>query len=113
MNEEDTPQAMLPPPPPRTVAPGRPPWYRDRLVQTLMLIGVLGALGVAYLMVPAQWVGRITPGQSIVDDGAVALKPGSARPTDERVAVSDIPIYEPDGEILFTTVAIDDEQPWQ
>ena len=109
MNEEDTSEAMLPPGSPRAVAPDREPWYRDRLVQIIGVIGVLGAIGLGYVMVPAQWVGRITPGHSIVDDGAVALKPGSARPTDDRVAVSDLAIFEPEGEILFTTVAIDDQ----
>lgn len=100
---------MLPPGSPRAVAPDREPWYRDRLVQIIGVIGVLGAIGLGYVMVPAQWVGRITPGHSIVDDGAVALKPGSARPTDDRVAVTDLTIFEPEGEILFTTVAIDDQ----
>lgn len=109
MNEEDTPQAMLPPPSPPAVAPGRPPWYRDRLVQVILAIGVVGALGAGYLLIPAQWVGRITPGHSVVDDGAVALKPGSARPTDDRVSISDLEVFEPEGEILFTTVAIDDQ----
>lgn len=100
---------MLPPTPPRSVAPGRKPWYRDRLVQVIGVIGLLGALGAGYVMVPAQWVGRVLPGQSIVDDGAIALKPGSARPTDQRVSVTDLTIFEPEGEILFTTVAIDDQ----
>ena len=100
---------MLPPGSPRSFAPDRGPWYRDRLVQSIGLIGVLGALGMGYVTVPAQWVGRITPGHSIVDDGAVALKPGSARPTDDRVSITDLTIFEPEGEILFTTVAIDDQ----
>ena len=100
---------MLPPGSPPSVAPHRTPWYSDRLVQAIGLIGVLGGLAIGYVTVPAQWVGRITPGQSIVDDGAVALKPGSARPTDDRVAVTDLTIFEPEGEILFTTVAIDDQ----
>ena len=45
----------------------------------------------------------------MVDDGAVALKPGSARPTDDRVSVVDLEVFEPEGEILFTTVSIDDQ----
>lgn len=109
MSEEDTSQAMLPPTPPGGVAPSGRPWYRDRLVQVIGLLGLLGALVAGYLVIPAQWVGRITPGHSIVDDGAVALKPGSARPTDERIEVVDLPTFEPAGEILFTTVAIDDQ----
>ena len=75
----------------------------------LVLVSVLLAGVASFYTVPAQWVGRILPGNSVVDDGAVALKPGSARPTDDRVQASDIQIFEPEGEILFTTVAVDDQ----
>lgn len=109
MNEEDTPNAMLPPDPPRAAAPSGTAWYRDRLTQVIIAIGLVGALGAGYLLIPAQWAGRVIPGHSIVDDGAVALKPGSARPTDDRISVSDLEIFEPEGKILFTTVAIDDQ----
>ena len=109
MSEEDTPSAMLPPEAPARLAPSGRPWYRDRFVQAILLVGLIGALGAGYVMIPAQWVGRITPGHSIVDDGAVALKPGSARPTSDRIEVVDLPMFEPAGEILFTTVAIDDQ----
>ncbi|MEL0001208.1 MAG: hypothetical protein VW623_13975, partial [Acidimicrobiaceae bacterium] len=74
-----------------------------------MLVSLLLAGVASFYTVPAQWVGRILPGNSVVDDGAVALKPGSARPTDDRVQVSDIEIFAPEGEILFTTVAVDDQ----
>jgi len=74
-----------------------------------MLMAVVGGLSLAALFVPAQWLGRITPGHSLVDDGAVALKPGSARPTAPRVTITDIDSFEPEGQILFTTVAIDDQ----
>ncbi|NDH76765.1 MAG: hypothetical protein EBY52_08540, partial [Actinobacteria bacterium] len=85
-------------------------WYRDRFsVVVLVLVSVLLAGVASFYTVPAQWVGRILPGNSVVDDGAVALKPGSARPTDDRVQASDIEIFEPEGEILFTTVAVDDQ----
>lgn len=100
---------MLPPEAPARLAPSGRPWYRDRFVQAILLVGLIGALGAGYVMIPAQWVGRITPGHSIVDDGAVALKPGSARPTSDRIEVVDLPMFEPAGEILFTTVAIDDQ----
>ena len=109
MTEEDTPDAMLPP---SSVPPAPPPraWYQDRFTQVVFgLVGLIIAAIVAYGTVPAQWVGRILPGESIVDDGAVALKPGSARPTDDRVTVVDLEVFEPEGEILFTTVAIDDQ----
>jgi PDZ domain-containing protein len=103
-NEEDTANGMLPLVP---LSPERKPWYRDRLVQLVGLAGVLAVLGAAYFMVPAQWVGRILPGHSIIDDGAVALKPGSARPTDDQVVVNGLVLFEPEGEILLTTVSID------
>lgn len=109
MTEEDTPDAMLPPEAGGSAAV-QTPWYQDRFTQLLFgLVGLIVAAIVAYGTVPAQWVGRILPGESIVDDGAVALKPGSARPTDDRVTVVDLDVFEPEGEILFTTVAIDDQ----
>ena len=103
-NEEDTSHSMLPPHP---VVPERRRWYRNRAAPLVAVVGLLVALGLGYVMVPAQWVGRILPGNSIVDDGAVALKPGSARPTDEQVVVSGLMIFEPEGKILLTTVSID------
>ena len=109
---EDTPSAMLPPPHGSPAAPqfDMRPWYRDRFsVAVLVLVSVLIVGVVGFYTVPAQWIGRITPGSSIVDEGAVALKPGSARATDDRVSVSNIEIFDPEGEILFTTVAIDDQ----
>ncbi len=112
MTEEDTPDAMLPPPsgPPAAAGPRRRGWWQDRFTQLVFgTVGVVVALVVAYGTVPAQWVGRVLPGNSIVDDGAVALKPGSARPTDDRVTVVDLETFPPSGEILFTTVAIDDQ----
>lgn len=112
MTEEDTPDAMLPPTPrPPAAAPAAPrAWYHDRFNQAILgLVGLIVVAIVAYGTVPAQWVGRILPGDSIVDDGAVALKPGSARATDDRVSVVDLEVFEPEGEILFTTVAIDDQ----
>ena len=109
MTEEDTPHGMLPPTPVPSASPIRA-WYRDRFTQVVggVVAFVVVAI-VAYGTVPAQWVGRILPGESIVDGGAVALKPGSARPIDDRVTVVDLEVFEPEGEILFTTVAIDDQ----
>lgn len=111
MTEEDTPDAMLPPTPGVSVAAssGRA-WYQDRFNQAVLgFVGLLVLGIIAYGTVPAQWVGRVLPGSSVVDDGAVALKPGSARPTDDRVSVVDLEVFEPEGEILFTTVSIDDQ----
>lgn len=109
MNEADTPTTMLPPVSVPRAAPSSPVWYRDRWVLGFVVLGLLGLLGVAYFMMPAQWIGRITPGHSVVDDGAVALTPGSARPTDGRIEITDLPTFDPVGEILFTTVGIDDQ----
>lgn len=111
MTEEDTPDAMLPPTPGVSVASssGRA-WCQDRFNQAILgFVGLLVLGIIAYGTVPAQWVGRVLPGSSVVDDGAVALKPGSARPTDDRVSVVDLEVFEPEGEILFTTVSIDDQ----
>ena len=109
MTEEDTPDAMLPPEGGASAAVPKA-WYQDRFTQVVFgMVGLIIVAIVAYGTVPAQWVGRILPGESIVDDGAVALKPGSARPTDDRVTVVDLDVFEPEGEILFTTVAIDDQ----
>lgn len=109
MTEEDTPHGMLPPTPVPSASPIRA-WYRDRFTRVVGgLVAFVVVAIVAYGTVPAQWVGRILPGESIVDGGAVALKPGSARPIDDRVTVVDLEVFEPEGEILFTTVAIDDQ----
>ena len=105
MTEEDTPSAMLPPDP-------APPtsWWRDPVTRWVGG-GVLAitVLVVASVFVPAQWVGRITPGHAVVDEGAVALRPGSAKDTASRVTIRDLEIHEPEGKILFTTVRIDDQ----
>ena len=107
MSEEDTPTPMLPA---EESATASTRWWQDRLTRWIGGgVAVVTALIIASVFVPAQWLGRITPGQSIVDDGAVALRPGSARGTASRVTVSDIDVFTPEGEILFTTVAIDDQ----
>lgn len=84
-------------------------WHRSRRTRivggvTLVVI-VVGVLG---FFVPAQWAGRILPGSSIVDDGAVAFRPGAARVVIDEVSVTGTTTYEPEGHILFTTVSIDD-----
>lgn len=107
MSEEDTSAPMLPV---EESATASTRWWQDRLTRWIGGgVAVVTALIVASAFVPAQWLGRITPGQSVVDDGAVALKPGSARGTASRVTVSDLEVFTPEGEILFTTVAIDDQ----
>ena len=62
----------------------------------------------AVLLVPAKWAGRIVPGSSIVDDGAVAFEPGAADIAADLLKVSGLEIFRPTGKILFTTVSIDD-----
>ncbi len=76
-------------------------------VRWIVVIGTVVALVVASLVIPAQWLGRITPGQSPVDVGAVAVKRGAALPTSDRVSIEGVPVFDNDGEILLTTVAID------
>ena len=59
--------------------------------------------------VPAEWAGRLLPGASVVDGGAVAFLPGTALATSSRVEADGIDTFYPDGEILLVTVAIDDD----
>ena len=82
-------------------------WWRDRFnLRVAVVVCVLGSL-VGTSLMPAQWIGRIVPGHSVVDDGSVAMKPGSARSAESRVTIVDLPVYDADGEVLFTTVSID------
>lgn len=78
------------------------------LAVVLVCLAVLAvAAVVAGFFVPAQWVGRLLPGHSVVDDEAVAFLPGSALTTSDRVEAEGIDVFEPGGEILLLTVAID------
>ena len=76
-----------------------------------MIVGAAVALAVvtaaACYLIPAQWAGRVLPGYSVVDADAVAFLPGTALITSERVEASDIDEFQPEGEILLLTVAID------
>jgi PDZ domain-containing protein len=112
MSEEATPDATLPSSDvspvvigsePRRLLGGRP--------ARLLVVAVVAVLTLAtgFFTIPAQWVGRVLPGDSVIDDGAVALKPGSAIDTAPRVAVADLEVFEPEGEILFMTVVVDDQ----
>ncbi len=105
MSEFDTPSEMLQP-----VGDSPARWWQDRFTQRLaIVVGILVGLVIVASFVPAQWAGRIIPGHSVVDDGSVALKPGSARSTESRVTIVDLPVFGADGEVLFTTVAIDSQ----
>ncbi len=77
----------------------------------VLAVGLLVGAG---FVVPARTIAPVVPGESVVDEGAVALRPGSARSTEDRVRIEGIDIYPPDGGILFTTVAIDaDVSVWE
>ena len=73
------------------------------------IVAVLVAVAAGLYFVPAQWAGRLLPGDSLVDDGAVAFLPGTAIATSGRVEADGIEVFDPDGEILLLTVAIDSD----
>ena len=72
-------------------------------------VTVLVAVAAGLYFMPAQWAGRVLPGDSPVDDDAVAFLPGTAIATSGRVEAEGIEVFDPDGEILLLTVAIDSE----
>ena len=114
MNMEDTQSSMVAPDAPAPPPPPLPWWRPDRrwMTRAAVVFGpfvLLGLLVGATFVVPVEGLGRITPGEGMIDGGPVALRPGSARGTETRVAVDGVSIFEPDGEILFTTVSIDDQ----
>jgi len=81
---------------------------RRRWLWILVAVVALGASAVAaVLFVPAAWVGRLLPGESVVDSEAVAFLPGAALATSGRVEADGIDVFDPEGEILLLTVAID------
>ncbi len=72
-------------------------------------VTVLAAVATGLYFMPAQWAGRLLPGDSLVDDDAVAFLPGTAIATSGRVEAEGIEVFDPDGEILLLTVAVDSE----
>lgn len=64
------------------------------------------SLAAAYT-VPARWVGLMVPGYSVIDADAVALRPGGVLEVSNRVDADGLAIFEPAGELLVLTVAID------
>ena len=86
---------------------------RGRRRRRLWVLVVVTALAVATtalsFLVPAQWVARLVPGESVADLDAVAFRPGHASTTAGGIAADGIDVFEPGGEILFTTVTIDSE----
>lgn len=107
MTEVSTPSPMLPPDLAPAAAPGPRGRRRGRWIAAVVLLPsiVIGAM----LLIPAQALGRIVPGHAQIDEGTVANKPGTAQSTVSRVAIGDVAVFEPEGEILFTTVSIDDD----
>ena len=79
----------------------------------MWLLGAAMALVVvasaASFFVPARWAGRLLPGDSVVDSGAVAFLPGAAIATSGRVKAEGIEVFDPAGEILLLTVSIDSD----
>jgi len=69
----------------------------------------VGLLLAILSVVPVGALGSVIPGTSIIDKNPVALKPGRARDVDQRVTVANSEVFPPSGQILFTTVAIDDQ----
>lgn len=106
MKKLDTSTPMLPPEV-STTAPVA--WHRRRWVRVVLLVaGIFGLLLGLMSVIPVGVLGDVVPGTAIIDKSPVALKPGRARPVDQRVTVDRSHVYEPKGQILFTTVAIDD-----
>ena len=107
MNEVITPPPMLPPPQgpaARDQAPSRTTRILWRLGAVVLLLGIIV---LASVLVPAKTLAAIVPGQRFIDEELVAQKPGSARPTADRVSIDADGIDQPDGSILFTTVQLD------
>ena len=106
---DSPPPGGLPPPPPPT-PPTRRRWFSSGLGLTLIGVAVvLAGLAAGVYFAPAQWAGRLLPGDSVVDEGAVAFLPGTAIATSGRVEAEGIDVFDPEGEILLLTVAIDSD----
>ena len=103
---ESLPPGGRPPPP----SPPRRRRFGRGLGLTLVgIVTALVAVAAGLYFVPAQWAGRLLPGDSLVDDDAVAFLPGTAIATSGRVEAEGIDVFDPDGEILLLTVAIDSD----
>jgi PDZ domain-containing protein len=81
-------------------------WFR-RVVSVVAVLATVVGLSLA---VPANALGRIVPGSDLaIDEPVITQKPGSAQPTANRVHISAGGTDRPEGEILFTTVAVDSD----
>jgi Lon-like protease len=110
MTEVSTPPPMLPPEvDAATRVPDETRPRRRLLGRIVTMITVVAAMVGLSLAIPARALGRIVPGHTLIDDETIAQKPGSARPTADRVKISVEGIDQPEGAILFTTVAVDSD----
>ncbi len=103
---ESLPPGGLPPPP---SPPRRRRFGRGAGLTLAGIVTALAAVAAGLYFVPAQWAGRLLPGDSVVDDDAVAFLPGTAIATSGRIEAEGIDVFDPDGEILLLTVAIDSD----
>ena len=78
-------------------------WLKRGLLGLLTAIVLVGAS----VVVSAQTLGRVIPGQALIDKGAAVTRPGSARPVSDRVEIGGHRVFQPEGDFLFTTVAVD------
>ena len=105
-----SPLPTSPAPEPLPPAPTRRRWFSSGRGLTLIgVAAVLVGLAAGTYFAPAQWAGRLVPGASVVDEGAVAFLPGTAIATSGRVEAEGIDVFDPEGEILLLTVAIDSD----
>lgn len=113
MTEEDTSVPMLPPDPGGSTptddqtVPARRKRKRRWLRRVLLALLTVFVLFGASFLVPAKTLGQVIPGQALIDSGAAVTRPGTARPVGDRVEINGLLRYRPDGEFLFTTVAVD------
>ncbi len=87
--------------------PARRQRHRSWLKRGLWGLLTASVLFGASLVVSAQTLGRVIPGQALVDKGAAVTRPGSARPVSDRVEIQGHRVFRPEGDFLFTTVAVD------
>ncbi len=106
MNKLDTSTEILAPEVSTAASVG---WYRRRwILATVIVAGVLGLFVGLISVVPVGVLGNVVPGTAIIDRSPVALRPGKARPVDQRVMIDPSHVIEPKGKILFTTVSVDE-----
>ncbi len=78
-------------------------WVRVVVIATALVAAVVAAS----FVVPARWAAQVLPGDSVVDSEAVAYRPGQSSSIVDRITTEGISVFEPQGDILLTTVSID------